>query len=104
MTEWQPSLDGLANCMRRVAAKPIGDLIRETDPEGFKPSPPVYHEHITDEALQACLIEARLIGRPDYLAAKKSRIERERRKAFTDRQKQVGANILARINEREKTA
>lgn len=103
--EWNPAEDGLANCMRRAALRPLGDLIRETDPETFKDQPveksPV--GTITDIALMECLIESRNVGSPRYLASKKTRIERARVKTFTDHQLAKGEEILARIN-RRKTA
>lgn len=105
--EWNPAEDGLANCMRRAAARPIGDLIRETDPDTFKDQPNEAAERektITDLALMECLIESRNVGSPRYLAAKVKRIERARSQSFTDYQTKKGEEILARINQNRKTA
>lgn len=103
---WNPAEDGLANCMRRAAARPLGDLIRETDPATFIDQPeeksPV--GVITDIALLECLIESRNAGSPRYLAAKTKRVERARSKHFTDYQMSKGEEILARINQNRKTA
>lgn len=104
--EWTPAEDGLANCMRRAAKRPLGDLIRETDPATFIDQPeeksPV--GAITDLALMECLIESRNAGSPRYLAAKVKRIERARSQSFTDYQTRKGEEILARINQNRKTA
>lgn len=107
MSAWTPAEDGLANCMRRAANRPLGDLVRETDPATFvdQPNEAADRERtITDLALMECLIESRNIGSPRYLASKKQRIERARVKNFTDHQTRKGEEILARINQNRKTA
>lgn len=103
-SEWSPSADALSNFMIRASARPLGDLIRETDPATFKDQPVEEVSAvgtISDQALLECLIESRNIGSPRYLASKKNRIERARVKNFTDHQTRKGEEILARINQRK---